>query len=353
MFDWEYILVAEDWENLRSNNQNICNLVCGKFWVNNHAYILKANNENVTKYLFYNFNRINFINYIIWSAQPKLNKENLLNIKTFVHSKQEQQKISSILSNLDSKIELNNKINSELEKMAKSLYDYWFIQFDFPDKNWKPYKSSSWKMFWNEELKREIPEGWKVGNLKENSLTKLIKPWIDIFENEKIYLATADVSNNDINFLASKITFEKRETRANMQPIKNSIWFAKMKSKKILYFWEYSNFLLENLILSTWFAWLECNKNYFLEYIWWFINNDNFEFIKDRLSNWATQEAINNDWLEQIKLIIPNDEFLKNYHEKTYWIYKKIYLNQIENQKLVELRDWLLPMLMNWQVRVK
>jgi hypothetical protein len=59
----------------------------------------------------------------------------LLNIKTFVHSKQEQQKISSILSNLDSKIELNNKINSELEKMAKSLYDYWFIQFDFPDKN--------------------------------------------------------------------------------------------------------------------------------------------------------------------------------------------------------------------------
>ena len=79
----------------------------------------------------------------------------------------------------------------------------------------------------------------------------------------------------------------------------------------------------------------------------------NFEFIKDRLSNWATQEAINNDWLEQIKLIIPNDEFLKNYHEKTYWIYKKIYLNQIENQKLVELRDWLLPMLMNWQVRVK
>lgn len=90
MFDWEYILVAEDWENLRSNNQNICNLVRGKFWVNNHAHILKANNENITKYLFYNFNRINFINYITWSAQPKLNKENLLNIKTFVHSKQEQ-----------------------------------------------------------------------------------------------------------------------------------------------------------------------------------------------------------------------------------------------------------------------
>lgn len=104
-------------------------------------------------------------------------------------------------------------------------------------------------------VKKRNSWGGKAGNLKENSLTKLIKPWIDIFKNEKIYLATADVSNNDINFLASKITFEKREARANMQPIKNSIWFAKMKnSKKILYFWEYSNFLLENLILSTWFA---------------------------------------------------------------------------------------------------
>lgn len=265
----------------------------------------------------------------------------------------EQKKISSILSNLDSKIELNNKINSELEKMVKTLYDYWFVQFDFPDENWKHYKSSGWKMVFSDELKREIPEVWEVENLKENSLTKLIKPWIDIFDNEKIYLATADVQNNDINFQANKITFEKRETRANMQPIKNSIWFAKMKnSKKVLYFWEYSNYFLENIILSTWFAWLKC-ENYTLEYIWGFINNDNFEFIKDRLSNWATQEAINNDWLEQIKLIIPNDDILKNYHKKTYWIYKKIYLNQTENQKLAELRDFLLPMLMNWQVSVK
>ena len=76
-----------------------------------------------------------------------------------------QQKISNVLSSLDSKIELNNKINKELESMAKTLYDYWFVQFDFPDENGKPYKSSGGKMVYNQELKREIPEGWGVENI--------------------------------------------------------------------------------------------------------------------------------------------------------------------------------------------
>lgn len=78
-----------------------------------------------------------------------------------------QHRIASVLSSLDDKIELNNRINAELEAMAKTLYDYWFVQFDFPDANDKPYKSSGGKMVYNEELKREIPEGWEVENLDE------------------------------------------------------------------------------------------------------------------------------------------------------------------------------------------
>ena len=326
-------------------------------WSSADVLTFSVNEWYDSKFIYYSLFRDDFFSHMMiwskWTKMPRWNKDQVVDFPISDFDHKHQKKISSILSSLDSKIELNNKINSELEKIAKTLYDYWFVQFDFPDENWEPYKSSGWKIEYNEKLKREIPEGWEVENLKNNKLTKLIKPWIDIFENEKIYLATADVSNNEINYLANKITYEKRESRANMQAIKNSIWFAKMKNtKKVLYFWGYSNYLIENFILSTWFAWLEC-KDYTLEYIWWFINNNNFEFIKDRLSNWATQEAINNDWLEQIKLIIPKDEILKRYHEKTFWIYKKIYLNQIENQKLAELRDWLLPMLMNGQVSVK
>ena len=76
-----------------------------------------------------------------------------------------QDKIVKVLDDLDAKIELNNKINAELEAMARTLYEYWFVQFDFPDENGKPYKSSGGKMAYNEQLKREIPEGWEVKTL--------------------------------------------------------------------------------------------------------------------------------------------------------------------------------------------
>lgn len=265
-----------------------------------------------------------------------------------------QQKISAVLSALDSKIELNNKINTELEQMAKTLYNYWFVQFDFPDKNGKPYKTSGGKMVWNEELKRDIPEGWEVENLKENSLSKLIKPGIEKFDNEKIYLATADVLNNEINFSANKITFDNRESRANMQPVENSIWFAKMKnSKKVLCLGKYSLEYLNNFVLSTGFAGIKCD-DVSLEYLWGFINDEKFEFIKDRLAgDKTTQSAINNDAMTYISLLIPKSEILEKYHILTFDTYRKIYLNQIENQKLAELRDWLLPMLMNGQVTIK
>ena len=78
---------------------------------------------------------------------------------------QDQRKLSAILKNLDAKIALNNKINAELEAMAKLLYDYWFVQFDFPDQNGKPYKSSGGRMVWCGQLKREIPEGWQATSL--------------------------------------------------------------------------------------------------------------------------------------------------------------------------------------------
>jgi len=322
------------------------------FQDSNIVWIANDESKILNEYLYYFYQTKPWIT-TDGSTIKRLYNNNLRDLKiNFPEEIQDQQKIAHALSTLDSKIELNNKINTELEKMAKSLYDYWFVQFDFPNKNGKPYKSSGGKMVYNKKLKREIPEGWEVANLKNNSLTKLLKPKIDEFEDEKTYLATADVQNNDINFQAEKITYKNRASRANMQPIENSIWFAKMKnSKKVLCLADYSKEFLNNFILSTGFAGLQCKENS-LEYIWGFINNDRFEFIKDRLTNGATQEAINNDTMIFINLIIPHDEVLEKYHLKTKSIYQKIYNNQTENQKLAELRDWLLPMLMNGQVKV-
>lgn len=105
-------------------------------------------------------------NSVIGSIQDNINIDYLQNLEFKIPSKEHQEKITLILSTLDKKIELNNKINSELENMAKTIYDYWFLQFEFPNDEGKPYKSSGGKMVWNEELKKEIPDGWEVKYIK-------------------------------------------------------------------------------------------------------------------------------------------------------------------------------------------
>lgn len=138
-----------------------------------------------------------------------------------------------------------------------------------------------------------------------------------------------------------------------MQPIRSSVWFAKMKnSKKILYFADYSKKYLDSLILSTGLCGLYC-KNNSLEYIWNTINREYFEIKKDSLAHGATQQAINNDDLISIPLLIPPKNLIEQYHNKVKSIYKQKYLKEIENINLTTLRDFLLPMLMNGQVTIK
>ena len=105
--------------------------------------------------------------FMIGAVQKALTIDMLKKVEVPLPPLPTQQKIAAILSSLDDKIALNKKINAKLEAIAKRLYDYWFVQFDFPNEEGKPYKSSGGKMVWNEVLKREIPEGWEVRNLYE------------------------------------------------------------------------------------------------------------------------------------------------------------------------------------------
>jgi len=105
--------------------------------------------------------------YVSGSALPRIILKNFGEIDVIYKDITTQQKIAYVLSALDSKIELNNRINAELEAMAKTIYDYWFVQFDFPDENGKPYKTSGGKMVWNDDLKRVVPKGWEVKKLDD------------------------------------------------------------------------------------------------------------------------------------------------------------------------------------------
>jgi type I restriction enzyme S subunit len=138
---------------------------------------IKNPDEFDADYVYYKLTQPRTVNYLHTLAQnsvsayPSINPDDIGNLMFEFPSLDHQRRIASVLSSLDSKISLNRRINSKLETIAKQLYDYWFVQFDFPDENGKPYKSSGGKMVWNEKLKREIPEGWEV-----DKVSALIEP---------------------------------------------------------------------------------------------------------------------------------------------------------------------------------
>ena len=274
----------------------------------------------------------------------------LMNTEIIIPPREIQKNIAKCLNKIDRKIELNKMVNDNLEQQLMLLYDYWFIQFDFPDNNGNPYQISGGKMVWNDTLRRNIPENWKVQSVISNCLSSVIKPGVKIF-NTKTYLATADVKGTSIS-TGTIVDYDGRESRANMQPSIISVWFAKMKNSiKHLYLNKEMQPIISSSILSTGFCGLQCNEISF-EYIASYVSNAYFEIHKDMLAHGATQEAVNNDDLAGVHIIIPEDTVLCAYHETTQAIYAQISKNVCENQELVKLRDWLLPMLMNGQATI-
>lgn len=262
-----------------------------------------------------------------------------------------QDNIANTLLKIDEKILINNKINDNLENQIQTIYDYWFSQFDFPDSKGNPYKSNKGQFKWNDTIKRDIPTNWSVGSVAKNTLTKFIKPGVDKFEL-KTYLATADVKGSAISE-GTVIDYDNRESRANMQPTEYSVWFAKMKNSiKHLYLNPEMKPIIEESILSTGFCGLQCDEISF-EYISSYIASPYFEIHKDMLAHGATQEAVNNDDLAGIHLLVPDEKTLKMYHSTTQPLYSQIARNICENKELTKLRDWLLPMLMNGQATIE
>lgn len=132
LFDGEHVLISEDGENLRSRNTPIAFKANGRFWVNNHAHILKGKTDFLNDWIVYYFMRLDINPYITGAVQPKLNKENLLSIPIRMPDFKTVESIASILSSLDDKIELNNAINKNLEELAQALFKRWFVDFEFP-----------------------------------------------------------------------------------------------------------------------------------------------------------------------------------------------------------------------------
>ena len=199
---------------------------------------------------------------------------------------------------------------------------------------------------------KEFKNCYNTCSLTDFPYISILKPGINKFDGKKYYIATGDVDGTELNFNSSCITFEKRENRANMQPVKNSVWFAKMKnSNKHIYVSVNDDVLVDQYIFSTGFCGLKC-EDFVYEFMVGFLNLPYFEQIKNQLAHGATMEAINNENLSSIKIPLPEKNDLIKYHNKVKDIYKQISAIKIENNKLKLLRNKLLPLLINGQLVV-
>ena len=284
------------------------------------------------------------------TKQRNISPDDVYDVTVVVPELNVQQKIGKALYCLEAKVNVNNAINDNLQQQLRLMDDYWFNQFDFPNEEGKPYRASGGKMQYSFRLKRDIPEGWTEESVISNSISVPIKPGVERFST-KSYLATADVNGTRLSS-GSLIDYETREGRANMQPTVSSVWFAKMKNSiKHLFLNREMKQLIDSTILSTGFCGLQCTEKSF-EYISAFIEHSYFEDVKNILAHGATQESVNNDDLLGLGMLVPTSEVLELFHAKAKPLYAQISRNICENQKLTEIRDWLLPMLMNGQATI-
>jgi type I restriction enzyme S subunit len=310
-----------------------------------------------SKFVYYNLFSDDFFAHMMKGAKgtkmPRGDKNQILEYLIPDFDKPTQQKIALVLSSLDSKIELNNRINAELEAMAKTLYDYWFVQFDFPNEKGKPYKSSGGKMVWNEELRREVPAGWISGTLSdlgeilggstpsrevEENFDKDGTPWItpkDLSENiGNKFIAKGEVSVSDKGLKSASL---------KLLPAGSVL----MSSRAPV---GYMAITRVPVTTNQGFKSFVPKVGYPTSFIFYTIKNAMPEIINN--ASGSTFKEISASTLKIIKVCLPKKEVVLNYSVVVESIFERQNILEIENQKLTELRDWLLPMLMNGQVKV-
>ena len=259
-----------------------------------------------------------------------LTLDSINDIQIWAPSIQEQRNLSKVLSDIDKKIALNTRMNTELEAMAKQLYDYWFVQFDFPDENGKPYKSSGGKMVYNEKLKREIPEGWEVLIINDilDKVVSTPRLVTDEYQNDGLYPVIDQTT--DVYFAG----FTNRKDAVSIQY--PAIVFGDHSCAV-----KYVNFPFVRGADGTQIM-LSKNENVSVEYLYFYVKNINIS------KGYARHYCFVKDY----PLLIPHITPAKKYNIIVRKLFNRIKQLRFENKELNRLRDSLLPMLMNGQVTV-
>ena len=280
-----------------------------------------------------------------------LSNDTISNIPILLPSLEKQHKIGAILSNIDRKIELNKAINDNLEAMAKQLYDYWFVQFDFPNEEGKPYKSSGGDMVWNEKLKREIPKGWEVMPLNH---------WLDI-KSGFAFKSETYLQDGTYKIITIKnVQDHHLETSGcdciNVIPNEIKDWCKLTINNRLISLTGNCGRLCivteNNLLLNQRVGLIDCEK-YLLNYAYALLSSKEFQTLCGNLAKGAAQANLSPIELCKSLAQLPPKTIIKNFEKAMSSLIKKYIQCEIENKHLQKQRDELLPLLMNGQLTIE
>lgn len=265
----------------------------------------------------------------------------------------DQIKAGDLLYLLNEKIELNNRINAELEAMAKILYDYWFVQFDFPDANGKPYKTSGGKMVYNPTLKREIPEGWEVNELLE--VTSAIRRGVSPKYTEEGGISVLNqkcvrehrISFEDARRHQAEIRTDDDRLLKIFDVLVNSTGVGTLGRVAFV-----KRLLEEKTTVDSHVSIVRADREKISpQYLAWTMIR--YQPIIEAAANGSTgQVELSKSFLENINVVIPAKKPTFGFENLVNPIVHEMATREEENERLIDLRDWLLPMLMNGQVTV-
>ena len=331
------------------NNIQYCDV---PFWTVDTLYYTEVNEKIACPYYLYNYLCLLDLSGLdTGTGVPSMTFDSYYNIKVLLPEIEEQKRVASVLQNLDHKIALNRQINDNLEEMAKQLYDYWFVQFDFPNEEGKPYKSSDGAMVWNEKLKREIPTFFDVKLLSEIIEVKdgthdSPKPQ----DNGYFLLTSKHLTERGLDYASaykiSKEDYESINKRSKVDT--NDILFSMIGTIGNSYFVEETNinFAIKNMALFKTSA-----KQWFSEYLYLYLSSCDYKHYEGNSLSGSIQKFVSLRTLRDMPIL---------YHEDIIKVFAKEVRNIItmmvnlrkENIELTKQRDELLPLLMNGQALV-
>ena len=285
------------------------------------------------------------------SARDNLSQAELKDLELIVpQTRKEQEVLASTLSLLDKKIELNRQINDNLEAMAKQLYDYWFVQFDFPNEEGKPYKASGGAMVWNERLKREIPIGWTCCSIKE--MCDINKKTINKDEHKQIeYLDTGSITQGHISN-TEIYNVDMAPSRAQRKVEDLSILYSSVRPR-LLHYGILSK-PKENFIVSTGFVTLDAKCKKMALMVYYFLTSNTITEHLASIADTAVSSypSISPDDIAYLDIVIPSNDIIQKYNDIVEPMFRKMSTLRKEIDSLTKQRDELLPLLMNGQATV-